>query len=488
MTRFIVTIAPPTPNGDLHLGHIAGPYLAGDVFARLQRQLGHEVTLVSYSDDYQSYLARKAFETGEQPLVLARKNGERINQTLQKIDIQLSHWLQSGNNPHFEAAVRYFYTAAQKDNSLSRASLKTAWFPQHQRYGYEAWARGKCNHCGVMSDASQCEACALPPDMTRMQEFRCILDKSKENTILKWQQVERDIFHIGNYREELHEIHTAFPMRKHLADWLGEIKDKKIDLNWPISRPGEHGVTLELPDKPIIHTWFSGIGGYLAATREMATSYEEADSIWQDPTSKLVHFIGFDCAFSHVMAYPSEMLATRNMTKNIQFYTNRFLTLSGEDFSTSRNHAIWVRDILETASSDAIRLYIARHAPEEEVSDFDLTAFNGWNKKWFDELLPLFMKTADRELTQTSGVSQSDTTQQKEYLAKWHELANTPLFSMRELAAFQIELLEIILDRHTQSRPVMDWMLLFGECGQALHPHLSQHLENRYLTVMVPGA
>ena len=25
---FIVTITPPTPNGDLHIGHIAGPFLA----------------------------------------------------------------------------------------------------------------------------------------------------------------------------------------------------------------------------------------------------------------------------------------------------------------------------------------------------------------------------------------------------------------------------------------------------------------------------
>ena len=54
MSKFLVTITPPTPNGDLHLGHLAGPFLAGDVCARVLRQLGHETLLVSYSDDYQS--------------------------------------------------------------------------------------------------------------------------------------------------------------------------------------------------------------------------------------------------------------------------------------------------------------------------------------------------------------------------------------------------------------------------------------------------
>lgn len=38
MNRFLVTITPPTPNGDLHIGHIAGPFLGADVFTRVQRQ------------------------------------------------------------------------------------------------------------------------------------------------------------------------------------------------------------------------------------------------------------------------------------------------------------------------------------------------------------------------------------------------------------------------------------------------------------------
>ncbi len=66
MSRFLVTITPPTPNGDLHIGHIAGPFLSADVFTRVQRQQGHDCVLVSYSDDYQSYMCAGAlswFET-----------------------------------------------------------------------------------------------------------------------------------------------------------------------------------------------------------------------------------------------------------------------------------------------------------------------------------------------------------------------------------------------------------------------------------------
>ena len=31
MARYIVTVTPPTPNGDLHLGHLSGPFLAADI-------------------------------------------------------------------------------------------------------------------------------------------------------------------------------------------------------------------------------------------------------------------------------------------------------------------------------------------------------------------------------------------------------------------------------------------------------------------------
>lgn len=38
MSRFtLVTAAPPTPNGDLHLGHLSGPYSGADIRIRAHR-------------------------------------------------------------------------------------------------------------------------------------------------------------------------------------------------------------------------------------------------------------------------------------------------------------------------------------------------------------------------------------------------------------------------------------------------------------------
>ena len=43
MAKTIITATPPTPNGDLHVGHLSGPYLAADVHARFLRARGQDV-------------------------------------------------------------------------------------------------------------------------------------------------------------------------------------------------------------------------------------------------------------------------------------------------------------------------------------------------------------------------------------------------------------------------------------------------------------
>jgi methionyl-tRNA synthetase len=39
----VVLSPPPTPNGPLHLGHLAGPYVAADVAVRALRLSGRRV-------------------------------------------------------------------------------------------------------------------------------------------------------------------------------------------------------------------------------------------------------------------------------------------------------------------------------------------------------------------------------------------------------------------------------------------------------------
>jgi len=50
----------------MHLGHVAGPYLAGDVYARYQRARGRQVVFTTGTDDSQTYVVASARRAGAQ--------------------------------------------------------------------------------------------------------------------------------------------------------------------------------------------------------------------------------------------------------------------------------------------------------------------------------------------------------------------------------------------------------------------------------------
>jgi methionyl-tRNA synthetase len=64
MTKVLTAVAWPYANGPRHLGHVAGFGVPSDVFSRYMRMAGHEVLMVSGSDEH-----------GTPILVLADKEG-----------------------------------------------------------------------------------------------------------------------------------------------------------------------------------------------------------------------------------------------------------------------------------------------------------------------------------------------------------------------------------------------------------------------------
>lgn len=378
MSRMIVTITPPTPNGGLHLGHLAGPFLSADVYARAQRQHGHEVLLLCYSDDYQSYLARKARELGREPRDVSAKYAAEIAETLERANVKLDWFLRAWGNRHFQHCVGEHFRAVRAAGAISSRPGLVPWCGACELLGYEAFARGSCNHCGAPSDASQCEDCAASPDATQMGHLHC----TQCGTPTTWRQMPRQIFELGRFREALLADHADSTSRGPLREYLQRTLALP-DLDWAINRPREHGIPVELEDGSLelISTWFSGLAGYQACLEEMSASTGRTDVLedfWRRRDTQLVHFLGFDCSFSHAIGYRAILHTLPAAPGRVRYYTNAFLKLDGKDFSTSRGHAIWARDVLDRLDADVLRRYMVSVAPEEETANFDSAGFAAW--------------------------------------------------------------------------------------------------------------
>ncbi len=74
MTHIMVNVAWPYANGPRHIGHVAGFGVPSDVFSRYQRMAGHDVLMVSGTDEHGTPILVEADEEGVSARELADRN------------------------------------------------------------------------------------------------------------------------------------------------------------------------------------------------------------------------------------------------------------------------------------------------------------------------------------------------------------------------------------------------------------------------------
>src|SRR3546814_7115329 len=78
MSHILSAVAWPYANGPRHIGHVAGFGVPSDVFSRYMRMSGHDVLMVSGTDEHGTPILIAADETGLTPQQLADQN-HRMN-------------------------------------------------------------------------------------------------------------------------------------------------------------------------------------------------------------------------------------------------------------------------------------------------------------------------------------------------------------------------------------------------------------------------
>ncbi|BCN13049.1 methionine--tRNA ligase [Ralstonia pseudosolanacearum] len=474
MTRYIVTITPPTPNGDLHLGHLSGPFLAADICRRLLRQAGEDTILLSYSDDYQSYMPRKARQLRKETFGLARYNARQIELAMQAAEIDIDCFLQAADSDTF---ARF---AGERFDDIGRLGLLELKATPVFRcdacavYGYEGLGRGHCNWCGASSDASQCEACARVPDVAHMQGMHCILCGGDMHRV----PVTRYVWKIGAQYPAIAEALKALPKRAALETYLADVLRNTSDA-WPVTRPGDAGLELDgYPDQPV-NTWFMGLAGYQAALADYLAAHPERGAFddWWTPDTQLVHFLGYDCSYSHAVGYTAQLLARPDGPRPGVYLTNQFLKLDGQDFSTSRGHAVWIREITAQHPVDAIRLYTALCAPENETRDFDRAAFEAWRKAIFDGIVAAYTRDLSAGAAPSAAALPAQLEQRIAGIrGQWARATSLGAFSIAGLAKAALDMAQLTMTECEPGQRHLGWRI-FSEMVASVAPSTAAEID-----------
>lgn len=361
---------PPTPNGDLHLGHLSGPYLGADVFVRFQRMNGVLAWHITGSDDFQSYVVACAQKEKRTPAETAAHYSAEIRATLDLMDISVDQYTVTGTDQTYPEKLRTFFSHLVQSGGVKR-QFDTALFDSETGgYLYEADVHGRCPTCGAQAGGNICEECgepntcvdlieprstrsAAPPRSATTDRFSVSLHDYRDVVVRHHRcgrvpAILRELAHRVFLREKLDIALT------HSASWgvppEQETEGQQVIWTWPEMAYGFlHGI--ELLGRRLGHSWSA-----------MAPSQD-----W-----KLVHFFGYDNSFYHTILYPVLYhLAYPHWTPDIAYLPNEFYLLEGAKFSTSRRHAIWGKDILNRATVDAVRYYLSRTRGEIGRTNFD---------------------------------------------------------------------------------------------------------------------
>ena len=384
--RLMMTSALPYANGPIHIGHVAGAYLPGDIRARYERLAGNDVLWVCGSDEHGAAITLRAKKDGLTPRdIVDRYHGE-MQHAFEGLDLSFDHYSRTSSPKHHQNAQDFFKTLLDK-GSFEVKTEAQFYDPEAQQFLADRYIIGTCPKCtadGAYGD--QCEKCgsALSPnDLIQPKSTLSGATPILKDTTLWYLPMGRHEEWLKDYIEkglfEGQPHHDPQTWKAHVTgqcrSWIdGGLQSRAMtrDLDWGVSVP------VEGAEGKVLYVWLDAPIGYITATMEWAEKNgKDWRDWWQSKDAELVHYIGKDNIVFHCLIFPILLREHGGYNLPTNVPANAFMNLEGDKISTSRNWAVWVSEYLEQfpGKSDEMRYVLASIMPEQKDSEFTWTDY-----------------------------------------------------------------------------------------------------------------
>lgn len=368
----VIVETPPTPNGDLHVGHLAGPFLSADIYARYLRSRNRRVVFATGTDDSQTYVLASARRCGSTPEEIAARYHEEIGATLRQAGISVDGFAPYDEG--YRAAVLEFVTRLYELGKLESRRMP---FPYSERTGeflVEGLVRGLCPGCVTESRGGVCEMCGHPNNFDELIEPRSVLDPTDRLTVREATVL---VLPLESYRDRIAAYYAEHEsaLRPRTRQFLRAALARPLP-DFPITYPIHYGLPSPLPgtEGQTINAWVEGIPAVQYCTARAQRPTEQ--NLWlarHDP--EITYFIGSDIVYFWGLTHLALLMAHdgRYALPDV-IVSNEFYELENEKFSTTRGHVVYLSDLLPTLPLDAIRCHLALTGPEHQRTNFSRDA------------------------------------------------------------------------------------------------------------------
>ncbi len=400
--RTLVTAALPYANGPVHIGHLAGVYVPADIYVRYLRLKKRPVLFIGGSDEHGVPVTIRARKEGITVQDVVDRYHNLIKDSFEKFGISFDIYSRTTSKIHHQFASDFF-KKLYEDGKFIEQTSEQFYDEETKEFLTDRNIRGECPRCHALGAyGDQCEKCGatLSPDelinpynavngnpLTKKATKHWYLPLDKDQQWLeKWILQDHQEWRPNVYGQ--------------CKSWLdGGLKPRAVtrDLDWGIPVP------VEGAEGKVLYVWFDAPIGYISNTKELCDTHPELgtwQTWWQDPSSRLIHFIGKDNIVFHCIVFPAMLKAhgDYNLPDNVP--SNEFLNLEGDKISTSRNWAIWLNEYLEDmpGKQDVLRYVLTANAPETKDNDFTWKDYQARNN---NELVAIFGNFINRAMKLT---------------------------------------------------------------------------------------
>ena len=398
MSRVLSAVAWPYANGPRHIGHVAGFGVPSDVFSRYMRMAGHDVLMVSGTDEHGTPILVQADKEGVSARELADRFNRIIGEDLVGLGLAYDLFTRTTTGNHYAVAQELFRGNHANGYMIEQSQL-VAISPSTGRTLPDRYIEGTCPLCGYgEARGDQCDNCGQQMDPVDLINPRSKIDGETprfEETTHFFLDLPALADALGEWLDGREASGTWRPnVIKFSKNLLDDVRPRPMtrDIDWgiPVPLPGWE----DNPSKKL-YVWFDAVIGYLSASIEWARRIGEPErwrDWWNDPAALSYYFQGKDNITFHAQIWPAELLGYAGLGARggaqdpadtaygilnlpTEVVASEFMTMEGKQFSTSRGHVIYVRDVLERYGPDPLRYFICAAGPENQDADFTWAEF-----------------------------------------------------------------------------------------------------------------
>ena len=371
--KILVSSALPYANGAIHMGHLV-EYIQSDIWARFQKQRGHQCTYVCAADAHGTPIMIKAREENISPEELVtRISGEQF-EDLKAFDVAFDNF-HSTHSEENEQLVSRMFLALREAGYIYTRTIEQAFDEAEKLFLPDRFVRGTCPRCKSEDQyGDACEVCGATYSPNDLINPVSVLSDSTP----VWKESEHYFFKLSEFGERLRVWIKSAHLHPNITSKLEEWFEAGLR-DWDISRDAPYfGFLIPGTTDKYFYVWLDAPVGYVASFLHLCKRRDDLDfdEYWMPGhDTEVYHFIGKDIVYFHTLFWPA-VLEGAGFRQPDSVFAHGFLTINGKKMSKSRGTFINARTYLNNLNPSCLRYYYAaKLGPGMDDIDLNLDDF-----------------------------------------------------------------------------------------------------------------